>query len=108
LRAALRSSRAARFGAAFQRQQLRELAGQMDAETYGGAALLGLEGTVVIAHGDSTAKGIASACRLAADLARGQITEKIQGRLGPAHRGGHFLRRSVLPAEPGRPAGKRS
>ncbi|HEY6278427.1 MAG TPA: phosphate acyltransferase PlsX [Streptosporangiaceae bacterium] len=93
-RAALRSSRAARFGAAFQRQALRELAGQMDAETYGGAALLGLEGTVVIAHGDSSAKGIASACRLAADLARGQITEKIQGRLGPAHRGGHFLRRS--------------
>jgi glycerol-3-phosphate acyltransferase PlsX len=94
LRAALRSSRAARFGAMFQRQPLGEAAGRMDAETYGGAALLGLEGTVVIAHGDSTAKGIASACRLAADLARGQITEKIQGRLGTSHRSGHFLRRT--------------
>jgi hypothetical protein len=34
-----------------------------------------------------------SACRLAADLAHGQITEKIRERFGPA-RGGHFLRRS--------------
>ena len=93
MRAAFQGSRAARFGALFQRRVLRELAGWMDAETYGGAALLGLEGTVVIAHGGSTAKGIASACSLAADLARGHITERIQERLGPSHRGGHFLRR---------------
>ena len=51
------------------------------------------EGTVVIAHGGSQAKGIASACRLAADLARGRITERIRERLGPSHRPGHFLRR---------------
>jgi glycerol-3-phosphate acyltransferase PlsX len=93
VRAALQSSRTARFGALFQRQALRELAGRMDAETYGGGALLGLEGTVVIAHGSSTAKGIASACQLAADLARGHITEKIRERLGPGHRSGYFLRR---------------
>jgi glycerol-3-phosphate acyltransferase PlsX len=65
----------------------------MDAESYGGAALLGLEGTVVIAHGASTARGITSACLLAAELARGQITEKIRQRLGPG-RGAHFLRRT--------------
>ena len=64
----------------------------MDAETYGGAALLGLEGMVVIAHGASTAKGVTSACRLAADLAKGHITEKIKERFGPA-RDRHFLRR---------------
>jgi phosphate acyltransferase len=93
MRAAFQRSRAARFGALFQRRVLRELAGWIDAETYGGAALLGLEGTVVIAHGGSTAKGIASACRLAADLARGDITERIRERLGPGHRGGLFLRR---------------
>ena len=37
-----------------------------------------------------------SACLLAADLARGEITEKITQRLTPARgavRGGHFLRR---------------
>ena len=94
MRTALQGSPAARFGTLFQRRALHELAGRMDAETYGGAALLGLEGTVVIAHGASTAKGITSACGLAADLARGRITERIRERLGPSHRGGHFLRRS--------------
>ena len=93
MRAALQGSQSARFGTLFQRRALRELAGRMDSETYGGAALLGLEGTIVIAHGDSKAKGITSACRLAADLARGRITERIRERLGPSHRAGHFLRR---------------
>jgi phosphate acyltransferase len=93
LRAALGGSRAARAGAVLQRRAFRELRGRMDAESYGGAALLGLEGTVVIAHGASTERGITSACLLAADLSKGQITEKIRARLGHG-RGGHFLRRS--------------
>jgi glycerol-3-phosphate acyltransferase PlsX len=93
MREVLTGSATARFGALFQRRGLRDLAGRMDAETYGGAALLGLEGTVVIAHGAATAKGITSACRLAADLAGGQITEKIKERFGPG-RDRHFLRRS--------------
>jgi phosphate acyltransferase len=92
MRDALRASATARLGALLQRRALRELGARMDAESYGGAALLGLEGTVVIAHGASTAKGIASACQLAGDLSRGRITEKIREQLGPA-RGGHFLRR---------------
>jgi glycerol-3-phosphate acyltransferase PlsX len=92
-RAALSGSAAARFGTLFQRRGLRELRGRMDTESYGGAALLGLEGTVVIAHGASTAKGVTSACRLAAELAQGRITEKIKERFGPG-RGGYFLRRS--------------
>ena len=93
LRTVLEGSRTARLGALLQRRALRELAGRMDTENYGGAALLGLEGTVVIAHGGSTARGVTSACLLAADLARGQITEKIRERLGPG-RGAHFLRRT--------------
>jgi glycerol-3-phosphate acyltransferase PlsX len=93
LRAVMQSSRTARLGAMLQRRGLRELIGRMDAENYGGAALLGLEGTVVIAHGDSTARGITSACLLAAELSRGRITEKIRERLGPG-RGPHFLRRT--------------
>ena len=92
LRAAIGGSRAARLGALLQRRGLRELAERLDSDSYGGAALLGLEGNVVIAHGAATAHGISSACGLAAGLASGQITEKIRERLGPA-RGGHFLRR---------------
>jgi phosphate acyltransferase len=96
LREALTGSSAARVGALLQRRGLRELAGRMDTESYGGAALLGLEGTVVIAHGAARARGAEAACVLAADLARGQITEKITERLGPP-RGGHFLRRPLAP-----------
>jgi glycerol-3-phosphate acyltransferase PlsX len=100
MRAALEGSRAARFGTLFQRRALREFGGRVDSESYGGAALLGLEGTVVIAHGASTARGIASACRLAADLASGNITERIRERLGTTDRSRHFLRRRESAALP--------
>jgi glycerol-3-phosphate acyltransferase PlsX len=60
----------ARLGAVLQRGRLRALRRRLDPEAYGGAALLGLNGTVVIAHGSSTAGGIAAACSLAATLAR--------------------------------------
>ena len=92
-RSAVAASRMTRLGALLQRRQLRELRSRLEVETYGGAALLGLERTVVIAHGASTERGAASACLLAADLARGRTTERIMERLGP-HRPGHFLRRT--------------
>ena len=59
------------------------------------AALLGLGGTVVIAHGASTARAVTAACALAANLTRGDITEKIKERIGitEARRPTHFLRR---------------
>jgi phosphate acyltransferase len=112
LREAVTGSRTARVGAMFQRRALRELAGRLDAETYGGAALLGLEATVVIAHGAVHAKGAAAACQLAAELSERNITERIRERLGPS-RGAHFRRwpdpgrsrsaRSPSPAEPESP-----
>jgi glycerol-3-phosphate acyltransferase PlsX len=86
------ASPAARAGAMLQRKRLRQFAELVDSETYGGAVLLGLAGTVVIAHGASRARGISSACLLAADLERRQITEKIKERLGPER---HFLRRPL-------------
>src|SRR6478736_6360457 len=98
LRAAVTATRTARVGAFLQRRGLRELAARLDSESYGGAVLLGLGGTVVIAHGASTARAVTSACLLAADLARGEITEKITQRFGPGRsgaRGGHFLRRPL-------------
>ena len=97
LRTALTGTRAARVGAMLQRRGLRELAGRLDADTYGGAALLGLGGTVVIAHGASTARAVTAACVLAANLARGDITEKIRERIGAdSRRPAHFLRRDRL------------
>ena len=110
LRAAVTATAAARFGAFLQRRGLRELAARLDSESYGGAVLLGLGGTVVIAHGASTARAITSACLLAADLARGEITEKITQRLSPGRpvsRDRHFLRRPLSHrnrVNPGRPS----
>jgi phosphate acyltransferase len=92
-RSAIGASRMTRLGALLQRKELQALRGRLDADTYGGAALLGLEGTVVIAHGGCTERGAAAACRFASDLARGRTTERIKERLGP-HRQGHFLRRA--------------
>lgn len=92
LRTALTGTRTARLGAMLQRRGLRELNQRFDTESYGGAALLGLGGTVVIAHGASTAKAVTAACRLAASLARGDITEKIREGVGTAGER-RFLRR---------------
>jgi phosphate acyltransferase len=93
LREALSGSFSARIGAMLQRSRLRELSARFDSQTYGGAALLGLEATVVIAHGAVTARGAAAACRLAAELTERHITDRVRERLGPS-RGGHFLRRT--------------
>jgi len=95
LRTALTGTRAGRLGALLQRRGLREFSERVDTDTYGGAALLGLGGSVVIAHGASTARAVTSACALAANLIRGDITEKIRARVGAPseRRGAHFLRR---------------
>jgi glycerol-3-phosphate acyltransferase PlsX len=92
-RSALGNTASARLGAALARKDLRELQRRLDPETYGGAALLGLEGTVIIAHGATSERGVAAACRLAATMTSGQLAERIKERLGP-QRPGYFHRRT--------------
>jgi phosphate acyltransferase len=92
-RSALGNSRSARLGAMLARKELRGLQRTFDPETYGGAALLGMEGAVIIAHGAASARGATAACRLAATMSSGQIAERIKERLRP-QRQGHFLRRT--------------
>lgn len=91
VRGALSANPLARAGTLFQRKPLRELRDRLSSETYGGAALLGLNGNVVLAHGASHAKGVARACRLAHDLAGGRITEQIRRRVHT--RSTHWLQR---------------
>jgi len=96
LRAAASASPGGRLTRRWRRQavtDLTELADRLDPGHYGGAALLGLEGTVVIAHGAATARNITAAAELASSLVRGQITEKIRERIGHS-RAGHFRRRT--------------
>ena len=48
-----------------------------DAEEYGGAPLLGVDGVVIICHGNARARGIANALGVAATYARQQVNRII-------------------------------
>jgi glycerol-3-phosphate acyltransferase PlsX len=86
LRETINESRLAKVGGLLQRAKLRELAARLDPEAHGGAVLLGLNGTVVIAHGSSRARGIAAACELAAHLAAQGIVTRIGERISSANK----------------------
>ncbi|GAA0946268.1 phosphate acyltransferase PlsX [Nonomuraea longicatena] len=86
LRNTVNAHRAARLGALMQRGALRDLQRRLDSEAHGGAVLLGLTGTVVIAHGSSRAAGISAACQLAADLEKGGVVTRIGERVASTHR----------------------
>ncbi|HEY7921103.1 MAG TPA: phosphate acyltransferase, partial [Streptosporangiaceae bacterium] len=69
-RAALTAGPAGAVAQFANRSRLRRLAERFDADAHGGAVLLGLGGTVVIAHGSARARAITRACLLARDLVR--------------------------------------
>jgi glycerol-3-phosphate acyltransferase PlsX len=56
---------------------LGELQRRHDAEEYGGAPLLGVEGIVIICHGNAKARAIANALRAASTCARRQVNRMI-------------------------------
>jgi len=56
---------------------LKELRRRHDAEEYGGAPLLGVNGIVIICHGNSSARAITNALRAAATYARQQVNRTI-------------------------------
>lgn len=59
------------------RRHLRSLARELDPNETGGALLLGLNGTVVKAHGSSDAQAIRNAIGVASDLARAQVSHEV-------------------------------
>jgi glycerol-3-phosphate acyltransferase PlsX len=61
MRAAAEESPRAKLGGLLLRPALRALRASLDPEDYGGTYLLGLNGVVIIAHGNSQARGIANA-----------------------------------------------
>jgi glycerol-3-phosphate acyltransferase PlsX len=56
---------------------LRNFKKKTDYDEYGGAPLLGINGTCIISHGRSTAKAIRNAMRVAADLAEKEVHETV-------------------------------
>ena len=76
VRGAARSGPLAAAGGLLLRPALGGLRSQMDPNAVGGAVLLGLRGVAVVAHGSSSAEGIANAVRLADRAVRERALER--------------------------------
>ena len=81
LRREIAASPRGKLGGLLIRPAARRLRERLDPDTYGGAYLLGLRGLVVIAHGSSSRRAIASAIRLAARGVEHQVVERLAERL---------------------------
>ena len=60
---------------------LRNFKRKTDYDEYGGAPLLGINGTCIISHGRSTSKAIRNAIRVASDFAEKRVYEVISSAI---------------------------
>ena len=87
LKKALKSTIASQVGAVLSRGAFQQLKKQIDYSEYGGAPLLGVRAPTVIGHGRSNANAVKNAIRVAAELVRSKVNEKIEYELSvPAAR----------------------
>lgn len=77
LKAEVRRSVISQLGAVAMLPVFKSFRKNMDANEYGGAPLLGLNGNCMICHGSSRAKAITSAIRGAADIVGARVNEHI-------------------------------
>ncbi len=78
---AFRSSLSSRLGYLLAHRALKKLRARIDPRRYNGAMFLGLNGIVVKSHGGTDALGFANAIGVAADMALGNINERIKEEL---------------------------
>jgi glycerol-3-phosphate acyltransferase PlsX len=108
VRTAARSGLVAAAGGLLLRPALGPLRRRMDPNEVGGAILLGLRGVAVVAHGSSSAEGIANAIRLADRSVRERAVERTAELLRASGASREGLRASDRgPAGPGDPASPR-
>ena len=81
LREALTSTIFAKLGALLAMKALRRLQAQTDPRRANGGVFLGLNGTVVKSHGSADATGVAAAVRLAHQLSRADLANRIAARV---------------------------
>jgi glycerol-3-phosphate acyltransferase PlsX len=81
LRTALNKDLRAKMGALLSRPAFKGFKANLDYSEYGGAPLLGVRGVTVIGHGRSNSNAVKNAIRVAAELARGHVNEKIEAEL---------------------------
>lgn len=81
VREALTKSLVTKAGAVLAASGLNQLREQMNPSNANGGVLLGLGGVSVKSHGGTDARGFATACRLAADLATSHYPEEVAANL---------------------------
>ncbi|MFA5147064.1 MAG: phosphate acyltransferase PlsX [Candidatus Omnitrophota bacterium] len=77
LKKEIKSSIIATVGAVLSSSAFNELKKKMDYSEYGGAPLLGVDGSCIISHGSSSPKAIKNAIRVAAEFVRQDVNKHI-------------------------------
>jgi glycerol-3-phosphate acyltransferase PlsX len=82
-----------RIGYLLMKPALRNFKKKTDYDEYGGAPLLGINGTCIISHGRSTAKAIRNAIKVAADFAQKKVYRTISSDIEKYHKGGPIAKK---------------
>ena len=80
----LRGTFTSEQGSVLSRRAFRRLRRRVDYSEYGGAPLLGVAGTAIVAHGRSSAKAIRNAIAMAARLASSDVVAQVTQRVAVA------------------------
>lgn len=81
LRESLEKTIQAKLGSLLARDAFEDFRKRVDYTEYGGAPLLGVKGVCLISHGKSNANAIKNAVRVAAELSRGRVNQRIERTL---------------------------
>jgi phosphate acyltransferase len=84
LKKAIKSSLTSQLGYALSKRAFDAFRKRTDYSEYGGAPLLGVKGITVIGHGRSNPNAVKNAIRVAAELCRSRVNEKIEQELSAA------------------------
>jgi len=84
LKKAIKNSLTSQIGYALAKRAFDAFRKRTDYSEYGGAPLLGVRGVTVIGHGRSNPNAIKNAIRVAAELCRARVNEKIEQELSAA------------------------
>lgn len=85
LRKELTASPVRKLGAFLAREAFRTIKRRLDADTYGGAPLLGLNGQVTIAHGSARERAIANAIKFTLEALAHQVNQDISAAVQAAN-----------------------
>jgi len=81
LKDAMQSTLTSQVGYVLSRRAYKTFRKKLDYSEYGGAPLLGVRGVTVIGHGRSNAHAVKNAVRVASELVRGKVNDKIEKEL---------------------------